>query len=105
MNDGARVSIGEVRDTRVTTAIAWCGGIFATAMVLIGSWIATSITSLNTNVTRLVVLTEGLTSRQDKSDTRDDRQDDKIIDLQRDVSTINGKNLRGGPHSGAPYGK
>lgn len=87
-----------VEDRRVSQAIAWLFGALGTGLVGALLWVASSITSLNNTATRLVTQNETIIKRLDQSDLRDDRQDVDIRDLERGVSRLDGRNMRGGPH-------
>lgn len=86
----------DIRDSRFSTFL----GILWTALGAIAlgllAWAASSISELNVNVAQLNVQIAGLNKRVDVKDVRDDRQDDQIIDLRRDVSVLDGRQLRGG---------
>jgi hypothetical protein len=87
----------EMRDSRFSMFL----GLLWTALGAIAlgllAWAASSISELNINVSSMKVEISGLNRRLDVKDARDDRQDDQISEVKRDVYTLEGKNLRGGP--------
>jgi hypothetical protein len=69
-------------------------GVVAVGVV---GWVAVSINELNVNVARLVTRLDSKEFRDDTQDTRISRAEDRIENLNRNVSTLEGRNLRGEP--------
>jgi hypothetical protein len=72
-------------------------GVFGIALVGVGSWIATTLMSLRDSVTTIVSQNAAVIYRLDRNEQRDDGQDARLNQLDRDVSTLEGRNFRGGP--------
>lgn len=88
-----------VQDGRVTSAQNWVLGTVGTLLVALIGWCAVQLIGLRESVA--VMTAEIRAERQTNADTfarmelRDERQDMDIRDLQRDVSTLEGRTLRG----------
>lgn len=92
----------QIRDSRMSRLVGIGLAITPIAVVGIGAWIANSISTLNTTVTRLVVQNEAIMRRLDDGDRRDDRQDthmevidDRVAQTERDIASMGGPNYRG----------
>lgn len=96
---GASISL---RDSRMSALVGIGLAITPVAVVGIGAWIANSIGTLNTTVTRLIVQQEVILKRLDQNDTHDDRQDihlqttdDRVNQVEKDIVSLGGPNYRG----------
>jgi hypothetical protein len=88
-----------MHDPRVSKAIVWLCGILGTGFISSLVWVGSSINELNTTVSRLVTQNESVFQRLDRNEMKDERQDIDIRDIEREVSELNGKQLRGGPYA------
>jgi hypothetical protein len=86
-------------DPRVSRGISIFMGSLGIVAVAVVGWVAMSINELNVNVGKLVTRLDSKEFRDDTQDTRISRAEDRIEDLNRDVSTLEGRNLRGGPNA------
>jgi hypothetical protein len=82
-------------DPRFSRLLSWFMGALGVGALGVGGWVATSINQLNASVTRLVAQGEAKDYRDQTQDARISRAEDRIEDLRSDVSTLEGKNLRG----------
>ena len=85
-------------DPRVSRGIAIFMGILGTLAVAVLCWVALSITELNVNVARVVARLDSKESVDDSQNSRLTRVEDRVEDITGDVRTLEGRNLRGGPH-------
>lgn len=91
-----------VQDSRVSRGLAWAAGVIGSLLVIALTFCANNLWQLNLTMRDVLAENKAFLSRMDRVDRRDDRQDVDIRDLQRNVATIEGRNLRGGPHVPAP---
>jgi ubiquinone biosynthesis protein UbiJ len=86
-------------DPRVSRGLSIFMGCLGVVAVAVGAWVGTSINQLNVSVGRLAERIEAKESRDVTQDTRISRAEDRIENLNRDVATLEGRNLRGGPNA------
>lgn len=93
VSDGARV---EIRDPRVTSFVAWGGGLLGLAVIGIGTWVASSINELTVTVAKASEKMEFIVRQQTATDVRVDAHDSRLNAVERSVAVMEGRNYRGG---------
>ncbi len=95
-NDGASMN---VNDPRLNRLIGWGGSI---AALLVGSgviWVGSQLVGIKESLASMAATqreqTAAVVAQLNKNDVRDDIQDGRLNQLDREVSTLNGRNLRG----------
>jgi hypothetical protein len=103
-NDGASMNVS---DPLLSRLIGWGGSI---AAVIIGSgilWVGAQLVGIKESLASMAATqrasAEAIVAQLNKNDLRDDLQDGRINQLDREVATINGRNLRG--HQEASRGR
>ena len=84
-------------DPRVSGLIKWLWTALGTAFVGGVYWVGTSINDLNTSVVRIIAQNDSMLAQINRNDTRDDRQDEAIVEIRGDVREIQGRTFRGVP--------
>ncbi len=92
MSNGATI----IQDGRVSKGLAWIAGVIGSLLVIALTFCANNLWQLNLTMRDVISENKAFLARLDRADQRDDRQDIDIRDLQRNVATIEGRNLRGG---------
>jgi hypothetical protein len=94
VNDAPRM---EVRDTRMTKGIEL---LLAVVGVLIASslaWVGNNINNLNSTVAGMSQQSAAMIARLETNERQDDRQDDRLNNIDGRVYTLEGRTLRGHP--------
>lgn len=86
----------EIRDPRVTSFIAWGGGLLGLAIVGIGTWVASSINQLTLTVARGTEKLEFVVRQQSTTELRVDQHDNRLNAVERSVAVMEGRTYRGG---------
>lgn len=97
-NGGAHI---DIRDGRVNGFLAILSSLTPMAIMGIGVWIGSSLISIKESLATIgatmTTQTSAINARLDDKDFKDREHDGRLNQLDRDVSTLNGRNLRGGP--------
>jgi len=93
MTNGAQVT--QTNDPRFSKALNWALGILGTVMVLVLTWIGTSINALTVAVTQGTERIEFLARTQVAAENRIDGHDARLNKVERDVALIEGRVFRG----------
>jgi hypothetical protein len=100
-----RGSTTNVPDTRVSKFIAWGWTALGAAFVT-GVWLAANnLWEINRTLAKDAVYKEWMAQQLADVRALNDRQEDHINAIDRQVQTWEGRNLRGGPVVGAQRGK
>ncbi len=92
-----------LRDSRMSVLVGIGLAVTPIAVVGIGAWIANSIATLNTTVTRLVTQNEAVIARLNANDGVNDRQDLRLLKVEEKVYSIEGRVLRGIQEGKEPF--
>lgn len=95
MTNGAQIT--QTNDPRFSKAINWGLGLLGTLLVLVLTWIGTSINALTVAVTQGTERIEFLARTQVAAEQRIDGHDARLNKVERDVAVIEGRVFRGLP--------
>lgn len=88
-------SIQQTNDPRFSRAINWGIGLLGTLVVLVLTWIGTSINALTVAVTQGTERIEFLARTQVITEQRLDTHDSRLNKAERDIAVIEGRVFRG----------
>jgi len=94
-------AIASVRTAGVSGFTAIMQSLTPMVIMGIGVWIGSSLISIKESLATIgatmATQTTAINARLDDKDIKDREHDGRLNQLDRDVSTLNGRNLRGGP--------